>query len=235
MPSFIPGSTSDSVKDKFKDAAELDIPGPGLGTVNRATLARDSKHLGFTLARYKFVSKMFEGFDNVLEVGCHEGTGSLTVAQVVKNLTAIDFQENVIQWCNSEYKDYFQNLRFVAADAMNSIPKSIDHTGLYDGIFLLDVLEHIDPEQEDEFISNIVNSLNNNGTLIVGIPSLESQKYASEVSKVQHVNCKTQSKLKADMKKYFHSVFMFGMNDEVLHVGFHGMCHYLFALCTNKK
>ena len=178
---------------------------------------------------------MFEGFDNVLEIGCHEGTGSLTVAQVVHNLTAVDFQKNVIEWCNSEYKDYFDNLRFIAADAMNSIPKSTTDSGLYDGIFLLDVLEHIEPKQEDIFISNIVNSLTNNGTLIVGIPSLESQKYASEVSKVQHINCKTQSKFKKDMQKYFNSVFMFGMNDEVLHVGFHGMCHYLFALCTNKK
>ena len=235
MPSFTPGSTSESVKEKFKEAAELDVPGPGIGGVTRATLVRDPKHLGFTLARYKFISKMLDGFDNVLEVGCHEGIGSFIVAQVVNNLTAIDFQKDVIEWCNSEYKDYFQNLRFIAADAMNSIPKSNSGSGLYDGIFLLDVLEHIEANQEEIFVSNLVNSLNKNGTLILGIPSLESQKYASEVSKVQHVNCKTQSKLKTDMQKYFHSVFMFGMNDEVLHVGFHGMCHYLFALCTNKK
>ena len=60
MPSFTPGSTSESVKEKFKEASELDVPGPSLGVVNRATLARDPKHLGFTLARYKFISKMFE-------------------------------------------------------------------------------------------------------------------------------------------------------------------------------
>ena len=30
-------------------------------------------------------------------------------------------------------------------------------------------------------------------------------------------------------------VFMFSMNDEVVHTGYHKMAHYLFGLCTGKK
>jgi 2-polyprenyl-3-methyl-5-hydroxy-6-metoxy-1,4-benzoquinol methylase len=233
MSSFELGSTTSVVKQRFEEAKAYDVPGPGLGPVNRATLVRDPKHLAFTLARYKFVSKMLHGHAEVLEVGCHEATGSLIVANNVHHLTAIDFQTDVINWCKSEYTGFVDNITFIACDAMSNIPDSHSTSGLYDAIYMLDVLEHIEPSQESKFLGNILKSLNNTGTFIVGIPSLESQQYASEVSKVQHVNCKTQHQLRKSMRQYFHNVYMFGMNDEVLHVGFSGMCHYIFALCTN--
>ncbi|CCQ53625.1 hypothetical protein CWATWH8502_2077 [Crocosphaera watsonii WH 8502] len=69
----------------------------------------------------------------------------------------------------------------------------------------------------------------------MGMPSLESQAYASEGSKQGHVNCKTGKDLKALMLDYFHNVFMFSMNDEVVHTGFFPMSHYLFALGVGKK
>jgi len=51
---------------------------------------RDPKHLVFTLSRYKFVSKMFSGFKNVLEVGAGDGFGSRIVSEVVSNLDLTD-------------------------------------------------------------------------------------------------------------------------------------------------
>ena len=74
-----------------------------------------------------------------------------------------------------------------------------------------------------------------NGLLMIGTPSLESQAYASPPSKAGHVNCKTGTELKALLEKYFEHVFMFSMNDEVVHTGFSPMAHYLFALCTAPK
>jgi hypothetical protein len=67
------------------------------------------------------------------------------------------------------------------------------------------------------------------------MPSLESQKYASPISKAGHVNCQTLPQLKATMEKYFHHVFMFSMNDEVVHTGYHKMAHYLMALCAGPR
>jgi len=105
----------------------------------------------------------------------------------------------------------------------------------FDGIFSLDVLEHVQQSDEDTFLKNTCLSLNSHGALIIGMPSLESQPYASEGSKIGHVNCKTGTDLRDLMKKYFHSVFMFSMNDEVVHTGFFPMAHYLFAVCCDKK
>ena len=67
------------------------------------------------------------------------------------------------------------------------------------------------------------------------MPSLESQKFASTQSKIGHVNCKSGKDLKGFFSKYFSNVFLFSMNDEVLHTGFEQMSHYLFVICTNKK
>jgi hypothetical protein len=37
------------------------------------------------------------------------------------------------------------------------------------------------------------------------------------------------------MKRFFKNVFMFSMNDEVVHTGYSKMSHYNFALCCGKR
>jgi len=32
------------------------------------------------------------------------------------------------------------------------------------------------------------------------------------------------------MQRFFHNMFMFSMNDEVVHTGYHAMAHYNLAL-----
>ena len=99
MDGFAKGQTSEFAKKKLESAEAYTVAGPGLGPVNRATLVRDPKHLGFTLARYKFVSKMLTGHKNVFEIGCNEGTGTLVVAPEVSVMNAIDFTKNHIEFC----------------------------------------------------------------------------------------------------------------------------------------
>jgi hypothetical protein len=77
--------------------------------------------------------------------------------------------------------------------------------------------------------------LTEHGVAIIGMPSLESQTHASPTSQGGHVNCKSMPDLKKTMKKYFHNVFMFSMNDEVVHTGYYPMAHYLFAVCSGKR
>jgi len=37
------------------------------------------------------------------------------------------------------------------------------------------------------------------------------------------------------LKNYFNNVFLFSMNDEVVHTGFNKMAHYLIAICCAKN
>jgi hypothetical protein len=77
--------------------------------------------------------------------------------------------------------------------------------------------------------------LRKQGVAIVGMPSLESQAHASPQSKAGHVNCKTGGDLRQLFLDYFDNVFLFSMNDEVIHTGFSPMAHYLLVLCCGKR
>jgi len=189
----------------------------------------DPKRLAFTLSRYKFVAKMLSGFEHVLEVGCADAFGTRVVVQEVKKLTAVDFDAVFIEDTNARMGDRWKFECRV--HDMLAGPVS----GKFDGAYALDVLEHITPENEQLFLRNMAAPLTANGVMIIGMPSLESQPYASPLSKEGHVNCKTMPDLKALMQRFFNNVFMFSMNDEVVHTGYHKMAHYLFALCCGAK
>ena len=84
-------------------------------------------------------------------------------------------------------------------------------------------------------MENLLASIPPEAPVIIGIPSLESQVYASPQSKAGHVNCKSGVDFKRDLEQYFHNVFVFSMNDEVVHTGYYPMAHYLLAVCCGKR
>lgn len=169
------------------------------------------------------------GFDNVLEVGCQEGWGLPLVAQTVGRVHGIDFYAPYIEECRVRFEQNspMKNVSFEARDVLDGATEE-----RYRGIFALDVLEHIDPDSEQRFFRNIVDSLSADGVLILGMPSLESQAYASEASRKGHVNCKSGPSLASLAQSYFANVAMFCMNDEVLHTGFFPMAQYLLVVCS---
>ncbi len=200
------------------------------GLMSNFTWEDDPRHLAFTFSRYKFVSKMLSGRSHVLEVGCGDAFFTRLVRQEVDRLTATDidpvFVEDAAQTMSSRW-DY-------EIKTHNMLTGPLE--GPFDGAYSLDVLEHIEPEDERTFLSNVAASLTPHGVFLVGSPSLESQAYASAASKAGHVNCKDEPSLKKLMSEFFENVFMFSMNDEVVHTGYAPMAHYRFALgCTRKS
>ena len=189
----------------------------------------DPKHLLFRLSRYKFVAKMLSGSDHVLEVGCGDAFGTRIVQQEVRALSATDFDAVFVRDVEDRMVDRWRFPVFTH-DLLDGPIK-----GTYDGVFALDVLEHIDNKHQNTFLANAFAPLTEHGVAIIGMPSLESQAHASPTSRAGHVNCQTMPELKQTMRQFFHNVFMFSMNDEVVHTGYHPMAHYLFAVCTSKK
>jgi 2-polyprenyl-3-methyl-5-hydroxy-6-metoxy-1,4-benzoquinol methylase len=189
----------------------------------------DPKRLAFTFSRYKFVAKMMSGKQRVLEIGCADAFATRIVQQEVKELTAIDFDPIFIEDVKMRMNPKWPMSCFVH-DMLKGPPP-----GKYQGIYALDVLEHIRPEDESTFLRNMVSSLEPHGIAMLGMPSLESQSYASPISRAGHVNCKTMPELKSCLELYFYNVFVFSMNDEVVHTGYHKMAQYLLALCCGKR
>lgn len=187
---------------------------------------QDPKRTLFTLARYKFVAKLLSGKKRVLEVGCADAFGTRLVQQEVGHVTAADFDPVFIEDAHSRSNPHWPMDLLVHDMLAGPI------SGEFDAAYSLDVLEHIQPQSEHAFLTNLVASVSKTAPVIVGIPSLESQAYASPQSKVGHVNCKTGTEFKRAMEKYFHNVFVFSMNDEVVHTGYYPMAHYLLAVCS---
>jgi hypothetical protein len=77
--------------------------------------------------------------------------------------------------------------------------------------------------------------LPNDGVMITGTPNISAAQYASECSAVQHINLKSQKTLRELMERYFENVFIFGMNDEVLHTGYGPMSHYIWSIASGLK
>ena len=196
----------DSIYHKIRQS-----PTQVMGYMAGDTWHRDPKRLTFTLARYKFVSKMLEGHV-VLEVGAGDCWASKMVAQQAKAMTCIDVapMPTPVPHFSMTYKQH---------DIMKGPLEG------FTAAFALDVFEHIADEQ------TLLKNLRKCAPMVIlGTPSLESQIHASHLSKEGHVNCKSGEDLRNLMREHFRHVLMFGMNDEVVHTGFFPMCHYLFSI-----
>lgn len=200
-----------------------------LGPMTSYTWRTDPRRLGFLLARYKFCAKMLSGKSAVLEVGCGDAFATDVVLQEVGRVHAVDFDPSFIEEARSRTPKR-ERLTFEVADlTKQSVP------GKFDGAYSLDVLEHIPKNLEETFLSNICKSVDPQAVCILGSPSLESQPHASPDSKIGHINCKSGSQLKALLLRHFHNALIFSMNDEMVHVGFWPMAHYLLGMGIGVK
>lgn len=208
---------------------DRDVGRTRLGLMTNQVWHDDPKRLGFVLARYKFVAKMLAGCSRALEVGCADAFGTRIVRQEVPDVTVTDFDPVFIADVEAR-----MDARWKVRAAVHDYLAGPFESG-FDAAYAVDVIEHIAPDKELTFVGNMVASLKPTGLCILGTPSLESQAYASPPSKAGHVNCKTGATLKALMNHFYHHVFIFSMNDEVVHTGFHPMAHYLWAIgCTRR-
>lgn len=201
------------------------------GTYYAAAFQADIKHLTISFARYKFITKLFrfEKEYKVLELGCTEGIGSHFFMQPGNcNLyTGVDFDSEAIKWAKQNLLK--ENTQFIEADFLNQ------KYGEFDVVASLDVIEHISGKKENDYINTICNNLSEQGTAVIGTPSITMVPYASKASKAAHVNMFSQERLYSLCKNKFHNVFIFNMNDELIHLGMDQMSCYIFAVCTGKK
>ncbi|MEE3348392.1 MAG: methyltransferase domain-containing protein [Nitrospinota bacterium] len=191
----------------------------------------DPKHLSFTLARYKFCAKLLDGKKTALEVGCGDAFGVPIVLQSVENVHGIDFEPIVIDEIKALIgKELSKRCSFSVIDFTN---KYMDKK--FEAAYSLDVLEHIPKENEQKFMDNICKSLHSDGVCIIGTPNIEAWRFANPLSMEGHINLKSAETLKSLMEAHFTNVFIFSMNDEIVHTGYYGMAHYLFGLGVGKK
>ena len=150
---------------------------------------------------------------------------------MVESIHCIDFEPLVLEdakarMAEEERKEITFSLHDITKTPLNR---------KFDAAYSLDVIEHVPEEVESHFMGNICGSLEENAVFIMGTPNIAAEKYATKASAEGHINLKSAETLRGLMEKYFHNVFIFSMNDEVVHTGYYPMAHYLMAMGVGKR
>ncbi len=198
------------------------------GMITNYRWHNDPRSVLFLLSRYKFVAKLLRG-KNLLEVGCGDAFGTRLLLQEGSKVCAIDYEKAFVDDVNNRMDEKWK-FECLLHDIISG-PMSKK----FDAAYSLDVFEHIPKDKEHLFRGNITKSIHENGTFVVGTPSINSQVYASEPSKKGHVNCKGEKELNDLMSQYFKNVFILSMNDEVVHTGFFPMANYFLGIGVGVK
>lgn len=224
---------SDKINDSVKlwEAVDRRIhcDGVTLGRYISDDYLNDPKRIAFVASRYKFCAKVLGGLETVIEIGCGDGFGAPIVADGVGRLICTDINPSMLEDVRKRHA-FLKNTAYEFFEFREG-PYRLQA----DAVFLVDVIEHIFPTEEAAFMSNIAASLKTHGVTLIGTPNKTAEQHASELSRQGHVNLKTHQELRDMGLRYFHNVFMFGMNDEVVHTGYAPMCHYLWALCVAPR
>jgi 2-polyprenyl-3-methyl-5-hydroxy-6-metoxy-1,4-benzoquinol methylase len=185
-------------------------------------LMNSPRNILYAAVYYKFAAKMVGPEARVLDIGCGEGLGTWILARECASAHGVDIDSDAINSARRNWNS--DNIAFDKTDFLK-MPLST-----FDAVVNFDVIEHIMPENIEEFLRRVVECLTERGIAIIGTPNISSVQYTSEETRSGHVNMFSGERLEKEMLKHFRRVFMFGANDEVVHTGFLPMAQYLFAM-----
>ena len=205
----------------------------GPNTVDR--YINDPKRLGFMMARYKCAAKLMSRCESILDVGCGDGFGTLTFLHETHapKIMGVDFDGDLIGYATSILTPAVHKVSPVNASRLRWQAMDVfDLYQMFNGICCLDMIEHLKPEDNSRFIEHLASMLLPGGICIIGTPNAHAEQYASAHSKAGHTNLLTHDKLRSELEGRFSAVFMFSLSDEVLHLGFEKLGHYVFAVAV---
>lgn len=179
-----------------------------LGPRISAELRRDPKRLGFVLSRYKFAAKMARRGGTVVELGCGEGLGSRILSEFAAGYTGVDSDSSAVASAQRDWGN--EKTRFLEGSLLDGT------FGRFDALVCLDGLERVEARRRPDFADAVARNLADDGACVVGAPGGAADG------------------LQGLLRAVFHNVFMFGMNDEVVHTGLVPAAHYSIALGCNK-
>jgi hypothetical protein len=199
------------------------------GTSTNQLWQRDPRKLALMLARYRFVAKLLSGRHNVAEYGCADELGTRLVLQEVQRVTVYDRRPDVIDDMRRRHCGRRAFDAHVHDIAQARLPRR------YDSIYSIGAIEQVGPEDEEAFARNLSNSIyRDHDILIVGGTAPAPFEEASP-NETPSVYRRGGAQIKALMRSYFHSIFLFSMSGETVLAGNVPGAQYVFALCCSKK
>lgn len=210
----------------------------GPNAVDRYIL--DPKRIGFMFARHKFAAKMLRDCKHILDVGCGDGMATVMfLSESNADVVGVDMDEELISHAQEHILPAVVQTRPQDGRRLTFYKHDITSGPIgdswYDGVACLDVIEHIEPAESNYFISQLASMLNDDGIAVIGTPNIYAAQYQSPQSASGHINLFSPDRLREDLSKAFRHVWIFSMSDEVVHLGFDKLAHYLMAVCINPR
>jgi 2-polyprenyl-3-methyl-5-hydroxy-6-metoxy-1,4-benzoquinol methylase len=173
------------------------------------------------LSRYKFTARLATRGKRVLELGCGEGVGSRLLAEFAQSYIGIDADEEAVATARRNLTD--AKYTFLAGNFLGRC------LGAYDTVVSLDLLQHLDPAEEPVFFDTCHANLGADGVCVVGLPN------PAPASPDIPLNRFDDGRLKTTLQRYFHNVFLFGLNEELVHTGLLSRADFLIAVGVYKR
>jgi release factor glutamine methyltransferase len=114
----------------------------------------------------KIYSNLIKG--NVLDFGCNHGSCTFLICDNanVKSITGLDLNQDAINIANQTKEKYGNcDINFICSNILD-----VNFTQTYDTIVSFHTLEHIYPEDVNQVLTILYNSLSDNGYFIISIP-----------------------------------------------------------------
>ncbi len=129
-------------------------------------LAQTSKEY---ISRYISTYKDIKSCHYVLEIGCGEGGNLVPFAEIGCKVCGIDISIGKIDNARRFFGDMGLNGEFICSDFIRYDIEA--HIGRYDVIIMHDVIEHVEPEDKDAFMSNAKALLKPSGVIMSAFPA----------------------------------------------------------------
>src|SRR5215212_11686940 len=198
-----------------------------LGLISNQIWYDDPGRLSAFLARYNFIAETVSGGQNVAEVGGGDAFAARIVSLCVEQLTIYHNEPEFIRALRSQHHGEGTPPRVRLHDILvDVLPER------HDRIFSLDVLENVLRFDEDVYLTNLRNSLTDNGVLVIGISSPGVHNGQLHDNGERESNCKTGPELQNLLRRYFGNVVLASMDGETVYHGAHSGAEYSFVICS---
>lgn len=181
------------------------------------------------LLKYKFIGRLLNENDVVLEVACGIGYNAKHLAGIVRHVTAIDSDEKTIQENRERY--VADNLDFRVMDALNlEFPHDI-----FDAVVCVDLLEHLNKKDGLKLLKELTRVLVPQGTLFLTTPRRIPKSKRSKNRLDSHIHEYSFKELKNVLERFFHRVMIFTRSDEIIYTGHPDLAWAFLAVCCGVK
>ena len=170
-------------------------------TLERLDTSTPKSAFASHLARYAYARERIPQSSRVLDLGCGIGYGSHYICESTSGVVALDVSSDAIRMAKSNYshpKIFFllsqgQKLPFRAAS--------------FDVILSFEVIEHLRPQDQTEYVCEIRRVLKPKGSLFVSTPN---RKFTAGVANPYHFKEFYIDELKEFLSRYFPIVELHG-------------------------